>query len=248
MARSLAWFMVGLLVLTPSLASALQMPPLTPTWVKRIKGGGFLGAHEYGRCAVISEKGAVHVLMPSGDTAWSWPYPKKSRFFSARIAAVAPDCDAVAIPGSSTYKFTWIVERTGRSVAVPTAGTPLDVAFDRTGQLIAISTGGATRLLYTRAGEQRWSRDFESERVPLAADVNVLARSSDGRVWLESPTALECTDEGGAVLASIALPPFDYIWKRILISRNFEQVVAAYQEPGEIWRVESYAIPKPCAQ
>jgi outer membrane protein assembly factor BamB len=226
----------------------MQAPTLTPTWVKRIKGGGFLGAHEYGRCVVISEKGAIHVVMPSGETAWSWPYRKVSRFFSARVAAVAPDCDAVAIPGSSTYKFTWIVERTGRSVAVQTAGTPLDVAFDRTGQVIAIGTGGATPLLYTRNGEQRWSRDFDSERVPLSDDVNVLAKSSDGRVWLESATALDCLDEGGAVLASIALPPFDYIWKRILISRNFEQLVAAYQEPGEIWRVESYSVPKPCAR
>ena len=116
------------------------------------KAGRLLAADENGRCLVIAEGGAVHVLTPSGEVAWRWVYSKINRFIDPQDTAVSPDCDAIAITGSATYKNTWVVDRTGTSAAIATTSTPAEVAFDPTGQRIAIGTFGGTLQVHTRAG------------------------------------------------------------------------------------------------
>ena len=331
--------------------------------------------HEYGRCVVISENGEVQVLNPSGAVRWSWPYKRISRYISPRTAAIAPDCDAIAIVGSSGYRYTWMVEQRGASVAIPTSTTPQDAIFDRTGNLVAIGTGGATLQLHDRAGLLQWKReltgailvsDFEisddntqilfkgwtgagivsmdgqvrwsayanrfnssrdlqtfvfsyepnhgpglpqivltsgsreklwsryalvdtfvsanGSRILATVDVKQtkdekdflaepqdqsvqllsregdviaaypdfkesLALSDDGaRMWLRSEKSIACLNDRGETLAEIAVAPISFSWARFSISRDFAQVIAAYQQPGEKWLIRAYSVPAPCSK
>ena len=48
-----------------------------------------------------------------------------SRLIYPQETAVSPDCDAIATTGSATYKYTWLVEKSGKSVMIGTHGHAL---------------------------------------------------------------------------------------------------------------------------
>lgn len=223
---------------------------LTPTWSKVLaKGGRLLVAEENGRCLVITEGGAIHVLTPSGEVAWRWIYSKISRFIDPQDTAVSPGCDAVAITGSATYKYTWIVERTGKSVAIATTSTPADVTFDQTGQRVAIATFGRTSQVHSRTGELLESHDAsrsfydEPSDALLTESTATIAVSADAsRRWLASSDRIACVDEQGTVLAEI---PSQTFYRNVMVSRDFGSVVRINNEE-KVTTIYRYAVTPPC--
>lgn len=274
MTKCLARFFVAALVLVSTVTSAAQPPPLlAPTWVKRIRNGGWLATEDSGRCVVLSENKAIEVLRPTGELLWRWPYAKVGRYVSPRAVSISPDCEVLAVAGSAPYRQTWIVQRDGTFVAVKTAHTPMGTAFDRTGQLVAISTVGGTLQLHALSGALRWMRVIDPgmivDDIQFADDNTEIILNGGGgggvgiggqvrrgatrppdrsRRWLRSDAFLACLSDQGEELARVAAPPVDYVWSKISFSRSFDVLIAAYQEPGEVWRVESYSVPPPCAQ
>ena len=273
MTKCLARFFVAPLILIATVALAAQSPPtLAPTWVKRINNGGWLATPESGRCVVISQNKAIEVLAPSGEVLWKWPYAKAGRYVSPRAVSVSPDCEVLAVGGSAPYRKTWIVPRSGTLVAVETPTTPMATAFDHLGKLVAIGTVGGTVQLHTVSGTLQWMRVFDPaaivDDIRFAEDNTEIIFTGGGgrsvgvdgqvrraapesadttRVWLRSDGFLSCVSEHGEELARIAAPA-DYVWSKLSFSRSFDLLVVAYQEPGEVWRVESYSVPPPCAQ
>lgn len=274
MTRCLARFFVASLILTATVAVSAQPPPtLAPTWVKRIKSGGWLATQESGRCIIISQNRAIEVLAPSGALLWKWPYAKAGGYVSPRAVSVSPDCDVVAVGGSAPYRKTWIVHRGGTVITVETPTTPMATAFDREGKFVAIGTVGGTLQLHTLSGALQWMRVIDPativDDIHFADDNGEILFTGDGggsvaidgqvrrrtaavsientRVWLRSEALLSCMSEHGKELARIAAPA-DYVWSKISFSRGFDLLVVAYQEPGEVWRVESYSVPPPCAR
>src|SRR5262245_47948648 len=145
-----SWMVLVVLLLLPPNTAAQDY--LTPAWTKTlVKGGRFLTAHEDGRCSLIDQNGAIEVLDETGALAWRWNYRKISRLFSPQETAVSPDCESIATTGSATYKYTWLVEKSGKSISIGSMGTPSDVAFDRTGQRVLIGTFTGMLQMHARS-------------------------------------------------------------------------------------------------
>jgi len=144
MATTLAVLVAGIVLVFAGSDTAF-VAPLTPGWSKPLgKGVRLVGVEEYGRCILFAGNGAIQVVLPSGETMWSWPYSKISRYINPRAVAVSHDCEAIALVGDAIYKYVWIAPRAGKAVSIPIAVTPTEAAFDRTGQLVAIGTYGGT--------------------------------------------------------------------------------------------------------
>ena len=197
MAKALSMVLVAVLALA-SVADAQNF--LTPAWTKTLaKGGRFLAAHEDGRCSVIDQNGAVEVLDETGALAWRWNYRKESRLIYPQETAVSPDCDAIATTGSTTYKYTWLVERTGRSVSIGTMGTPAEVAFDRTGQRLLIGTFSGMLQMHARSGDLLLTR---AVRAPISIE-GIEMFNDGGRVAFKKREGSEVpTQEDAWLLAS----------------------------------------------
>ena len=240
---------------------------LTPAWTKTLsKGGRFLTAHEDGRCSLIDQNGAIEVLDETGELVWRWYYRKVSRLFNPQETAVSPDCDAIATTGSATYKYTWLVERTGRSVSIGTMGTPSEVAFDRTGQRLLIGTFSGMLQMHARSGDLLLTRAVrapiaiegvemfndgglvafkkrEGSEIATQEDAWLLATAADPkRQWLASTERIACLDEEGRVLAE--LPPQTF-YRDVVVSRDFGKVVRIDRE-GSATRLYGYTVPSPC--
>jgi hypothetical protein len=132
------------------------------------------------RCVAIGHAGIVTVFDMSGAALWSWNFAKASRYIQPADLAVASSCDAVAIVGSSEYKYTWLARRRGGARALKTPSTPLSAAFDHRGEHLAIGTGGSDVHLFTVAGELKWKTTLEH----WCCVVNGLAFSDDDRFVL----------------------------------------------------------------
>ena len=264
MAKALSMVLVAVLALA-SVADAQNF--LTPAWTKTLaKGGRFLASHEDGRCSLIDQNGAIEVLDEAGALAWRWNYRKVSRLIYPQETAVSPDCDAIATTGSATYKYTWLVERTGRSVSIGTMGTPAEVAFDRTGQRLLIGTFSGMLQMHARSGDLLLTRAVrapisiegiemfndggrvafkkrEGSEVPTQEDAWLLASAADPkRQWLASTERIACLDEEGRVLAEI--PPQTF-YRDVVVSRDFGKVVRIDRE-GSATRLYAYTVPSPC--
>ena len=112
---------------------------------------------------------------------------KVSRLIYPQETAVSPDCDAIATTGSATYKYTWLVEKGGKSVMIGSMGTPSAVQFDRTGQRVLIGTFTGMLQMHDRAGYLLLTR---AVRAPVT--IEGLAMINDnGRV------AFQDRDTGG---------------------------------------------------
>ena len=55
--------------------------------------------------------------------------------------ALSPSCERVAMAGDSGYRYVWVAGRDTEGKVHQTVGTPLAVAFDLSGDYLAISTG-----------------------------------------------------------------------------------------------------------
>jgi hypothetical protein len=240
---------------------------LEPAWTKTLaKGGRFLTAQENGRCSLVDQNGAIEVLDETGALAWRWNYRKISRLIYPQETAVSPDCDAIATTGSATYKYTWLVERSGKSVTIGTMGTPSDVAFDRAGQRVLIGTFTGMLQMHDRAGNLLLTRavhapiaiegvemfndsgrvafkDRDGAGVEMPSDAWLLASTSDPkRKWLASSDRIACLDDQGKVLAEI--PPQTF-YREVVVSRDFGQVVRIERD-GNATRLYGYTVPSPC--
>jgi hypothetical protein len=264
MATALSMALVAVLAVA-SVAEAQNY--LTPAWTRTLaKGGRFLTAHEDGRCSLVDQNGAIEVLDESGAIAWRWYYRKVNRLIYPQETAVSPDCDALATTGSSTYKYTWLVERSGRSVSIGTMGTPADVAFDRTGQRLLIGTFSGMLQMHARSGDLLLTR---AVRAPIAIE-GVEMLNDGGRVafkkregseiqapdaawlvasaadpkrqWLASAERIACLDEQGTVLAEI---PSQTFYRDVVVSRDFGRVVRIDRE-GNTTRLFGYTVTAPC--
>ena len=237
---------------------------LEPAWTKTLaRGGRFLTAHELGRCSLVDQNGAIEVLDESGALAWKWNYRKVSRLIYPQETAVSPDCDAIATTGSATYKYTWLVDRTGNSISIGSMGTPSDVAFDATGQRLLIGTFTGMLQMHDRRGDLLLTR---AVRAPIAIegiemandngrvafkkregvetfDAWLLAASVDPkRKWIASSDRIACLDDQGQVLAEI--PPQTF-YREVVVSRDFGRVVRINRE-GNTTRLFGYTVTAPC--
>jgi len=259
----------AVLVLVSSLVLASNVDAqnyLEPAWTKTLaKGGRFLAAQELGRCSLVDQNGAIEVLDETGALAWRWNYRKVSRLIYPQETAVSPDCDAIATTGSATYKYTWLVERDGRSVSIGSMGTPSDVVFDATGRHLLIGTFTGMLQMHARpTGDLLLTR---AVRAPIAiegiemvndegrvafkkregagvdTDAWLLATSGDPkRKWLATSDRIACLDEHGSVLAEI---PSQTFYREVVVSRDFGKVVRINRE-GNTTRLFGYTVTAPC--
>jgi hypothetical protein len=114
-----------------------------------------------GHCVAVAGVGAVDVLDTKGKTLWTWEYGKVNKFIVAGALAVSPRCDAIALVGSSSYKYTWVVSRQGFRVPIQTTSTPLGIAFSHDGESIALGTGACDLLLLGKSGSLKWKKVFK---------------------------------------------------------------------------------------
>jgi hypothetical protein len=261
-----------LLVLVALLAFASPVPAqtvLTPAWTKTLaKGGRFLTAQELGRCIVIDQNGALEVLDEAGALAWRWNYRKVSRLIYPQETAVSPDCNAIAMTGSATYKYTWLVERDGKSVSIGTMGTPSDVVFDATGRNLLIGTFTGMLQMHARTtGDLLLTRAVKTpiaiEGVEMFSDSGRVAfKKREGasvdtfdawllastaepkRKWLASTERIACLDDQGRVLAEI---PSQTFYREVVVSRDFGKVVRI-DRSGTATKLYGYSVPSPCSQ
>jgi DNA-binding beta-propeller fold protein YncE len=247
-AKALPMVLVALLASAPLVEAAQEY--LTPTWSRTLgKGGRWLTAEEDGRCFVIAERGAILVLTPSGDVAWRWSYSKINRLIDPQKTAVSPDCDAIAMTGSSNDKHTWLVDRAGTSVAIPTAKTPADVAFDPTGKRISIGTFGGTLQVHNRAGDllerhdgARRFYDEPADGVVPESTVTIAVSADGSRRWLANSDRIACVDGEGTVLAEI---PTQTFYRDVIVSRDFGSVVRI-NRAEKTTTIYKYSVAPPC--
>jgi hypothetical protein len=117
-----------------------------------------------GDCVAVATDEAVHVIDAGGKRLWDWNYRETSRFlrlprYFSPLApfAVAPACDAVVLGGDSSYRYVLSADRGGGRHVLKTAGTPLGIRFDPTGQTVAVVTGASKGYLLSPALRVRWS-------------------------------------------------------------------------------------------
>jgi hypothetical protein len=163
---------IALLLYLPAVAPGQQSPPtavplLAPAWTNSYP---LLTAKpeqwrppppafsDDGSCIAIAGNGEAQVISNKGRTLWKWNYGALNRMIVAGPLAVAPGCDAIALGGTSSYKYVWIAEKSGRAIPIPMTSTPLGVAFDRTGQSLAVGSGNWAIQMYSRTGQLRWRR------------------------------------------------------------------------------------------
>ena len=258
---------LALVVLLSFASTAETQNYLTPAWTKTLaRGGRFLTAHEYGRCIVVDQNGVIEVLDETGATLWRWNYKKVSRMIYPQETVVSPDCEAIATTGSATYKYTWLVERSGHSVSIGTMGTPSAVRFDPTGQRVVIGTFTGMLQVHARSGDLLLTRavrapividgidvindngrvafkDREGTGVETQPDAWLLATTGEPkRKWLASTERIACLDQQGNVLAEI---PSQTFYREVVVSRDFGQVVRI-DRAGNTTRLFGYTVTAPC--
>jgi len=136
---------------------------------------------ESGHCVAVAGDGVLEVLSSSGQLMWSWKYGAINRFITPGALAVSPPCDAIALAGDSSYKYIWFANRRGSAKSAHITSTPLGVAFDHRGELVAAGTGGRDVLLFTASGELKWKRILQEGACCL---VGRLSFSEDNRFLL----------------------------------------------------------------
>jgi len=208
------------IALVVAAAAAAAAQSLKPQWSRPVGGKTrFVGVEEYGRCSVFVDNGAIQVIAPAGDVLWTWPFRKINKYINPGDVAVSHECDAIALVGDASYKYAWVVQRTGKTSNIPFAATPADIEFDRTGKLVAVGTYAGSIYLYSVTGEQQWKRDTE------AAIVNDLAFTDDNqrilfRGW------------GGAGIVSVAgQVEWSLLASRFRASRDLETLIIS-NEPS----------------
>jgi hypothetical protein len=154
------------IALVVAAAAAAAAQPLKAEWSRPVGGKTrFVGVEEYGRCSVFIDNGVIEVLTPAGAVAWTWPFARISKFLNPQRVAIAHQCDAVAIVGDASYKQALIAQQSGAVTALALTATPAEIAFDRTGRMVAVGTYAGTIALYSRDGKIEWQRDTTAKIV-----------------------------------------------------------------------------------
>jgi hypothetical protein len=142
-------------------------PILAPAWTKSYPAGYPLAAiSENGRCAAVAGNAAVEVIDSLGNLIWRWDYGRANRFIQAGSLALSPTCNAVALAGTPSYRYTWLADKRGGRTSVATTGTPGSLSFDHKGELVAVATGAGELLLVTKDGVVKWKRDVSWAPAP----------------------------------------------------------------------------------
>ena len=185
----------------PALAWTLRVPDARPE-------RPFVQSSSNGRCAAVVTATTVHVVSITGEELWSWNYRRASRFLQgSEPMALSPMCDRVAMSGDPGYRYVWVAGRDTEAKAFQTVGTPLAVAFDVSGDYLAVSTGASRGYLMTRTLEPHWTghlRDFpirwpEQELPPpVRADLIDFSRSDVDRVLAVPPWGAWVSDSVSA--------------------------------------------------
>jgi hypothetical protein len=170
-AARLRFIVSALCLLFVAARASAQEPALA--WTLRVPDARadapFLQSLGNPRCVAVVTATTVHVVSMSGERLWSWNYRRSSRFLKTRLPlayepmALSPMCDRVAMAGDSGYRYVWVAGRDIEAQAFQTVGTPLAVAFDISGEYLAVSTGASRGYLMTRTLEPHWIghlRDF----------------------------------------------------------------------------------------
>jgi hypothetical protein len=242
---------IAALVLAAAPAAAAQA--LKPEWSRPVGGTTrFVGVEEYGRCSVFVDNGVIQVVAPSGEVSWTWAFKKISKFINPRAVAVSHECDAIAFVGDASYKYVWIVDRTGATASIKFAATPADVQFDRREDAVSVTTFAGALFLYSRNGTLQGERQMQAKWA--SADVGkepdsppvpaLIARSEDGsRLWVRGEDAIDCVNEQGTVLATIEAVRG---YRGVKVSKDFGQVLIVTEQDLHPVSVERYAISAPC--
>jgi hypothetical protein len=124
-----------------------------------------------------------------------------------------------------------------------------------------ISATGSRVLAAVDRKQEKVEADFFGDGPAAGADIQLLTRdaevvttfsdyrapialSEDGtRVWLRGEDAIDCVDERGGVLASIARVPG---YRGVTVTRDFGQVLIVIEKDLTPVAVERYVVPAPC--
>lgn len=151
-------------------------------------------------CIAVADATAVSVRAPDGRELWHWAYAKGSRYIAPEAVAVSRECDAVALVGDAGYKYTWIVQKSGRAAAATAPGTPMSAAFDASGQRVAIGTAAGRVMLVGLDGVPVWTTDVSGH----AAVVRRLHFTSAGHIAVTDGGALILQASGRVVWSLFA--------------------------------------------
>ncbi len=112
------------------------------SWEWQVPGGEFqsasLSAGE--DCIVVTTDAGVSVLNMNGSLRWQRVFSGINPWMTATSAAAPAGCEWVAVVGSSSYKYVWVMERKGPIHFFRTQGTPEGVAVSHHGDRIAVGT------------------------------------------------------------------------------------------------------------
>ena len=234
---------VGALCLLSLAAPAFAREPVL-AWTLRFPDARveapFVQSSFNDRCVALVTATTVHVVSFSGERLWSWNYRRSSRFLNTRLPrahepiAISPTCDRVAMSGDSGYRYVWVAGRDVEARAFQTVGTPLAVAFDVSGDYLAVSTGAERGYLMTRTLEPHWTghlRDFPIRWPEQELPTPVRAGLIDFRM--------------GDVDAVLAVPPWG-AWVSDSVSTNgqWRVVMQSPWDRRDLWQVLAFYGPE----
>ena len=126
------------------------------------------------QCVAVATPTSVYVIGASGQRLWTWNYHRTNRLIRVGTdVAVSPDCTAVAIVGTTEYKYVWTATRDGRRAFLKTIGTPSIVRFTLRGDSIAVSTAAPHGYILSPGLRVRWSGRWNDFPVTWPAQVPV---------------------------------------------------------------------------
>jgi hypothetical protein len=195
--------------------------PLQPAWeltLERPINGIALSSR--GDCAAVTTEDAVVILDRTGRVLWRWDFKRTNRYMVAGRVAVSPSCEMVAFTGDASYRYTWIVHRSGHRIPIRTGVTPLGVAISHRGNLVVIGTSGNIVRLFTESGALRWKWALMA-----GCCVYALSFSDDDRAVVIS------SGGGGGVLMVDREVKWTAWFQTIHASRDLKTFVGTFEPP-----------------
>ena len=157
---------VPILLLLASMTTAVSQPSQEPqqAWALTLDDPGAIVLSAWsptGTCVAVATDTTVHVIDRAGRQLWTWNFRQTNRLIRVTYTlTVSPACDAVAVGGSSAYKYIWTANRLGKHVFFKTTGTPSAVKFSLGGDVLAVSTGARVGYLLSPQLAIHWSGDI----------------------------------------------------------------------------------------
>ena len=149
-----------LLSVVPAFPAAQVPPSLQPVWREQIQNIRAVRLSESGNCVAVASLDRISLFSRTGRELWHWDFKKGNRFMTALNIAVSPNCDWLAVAGDPSYRYAWIAHRNGAMIPIRTADTPIGVAINHRGDLMALGTGGGDIWLVSSDGTKRTQHHF----------------------------------------------------------------------------------------